>query len=126
MPAGTTRNRKDEINKYIDEARGLGIFMFSAGFFDALIEYPGLPLRHQIGSEIVRRFLVGVAMGLTGLYIFTSKFGRQSGAYINPAVTLVRYRLGDIGLVDAFFMSCFNWQAVASASTWSLCFFQPG
>jgi aquaporin Z len=103
MPQGVVRTWKEEINKYIDEARGLGIFMFSAGFFDAVVEYPGLTLRHQISSALIRRFLVGVAMGLTALYIFTSKFGRQSGAYINPAVNLVRYRLGDIELIDAIF-----------------------
>ena len=80
---------------------GLGLFMVSACFFDAVVEYHGLPLRHALTSALLRRFLVGLAMGLTGLYIFTSRFGRQSGAYINPAVTLVRYRLGDINRRDA-------------------------
>ena len=40
-------------------------------------------------------------MGLTALFIFTSRFGKASGAYINPSVTLVRYYLHDIGLRDA-------------------------
>jgi aquaporin Z len=95
------KNWKAGLRKYIDEARGLGFFMISAAFFDALLQYPGLPFRHFIISAFLRRFLVGLAMGLTALYIFTSKFGKQSGAYINPAVTLVRYRLGDIGFTDA-------------------------
>ena len=94
-------NRTDEFLKYIEEAIGLGLFMVSACFFDALVEYKGLPFRHSLTSALLRRFLVGLAMGLTALYIFTSRFGRQSGAYINPAVTLVRYRLGDIEGIDA-------------------------
>jgi aquaporin Z len=102
------KNWKTELRKYIDEARGLGLFMISAAFFDALFQYPGLPLRHLIASALLRRFLVGLAMGLTALYIFTSKFGKQSGAYINPAVTLIRYRLGDIGFTDAIFYTLFQ------------------
>ncbi len=82
--------------------------MVSASFFDALIEYPGLPFRHIISSALLRRFLVGLAMGLTALYIFTSRFGKQSGAYINPAVTLVRWRLGDISTIDSIFYTIFQ------------------
>ncbi|WP_428328001.1 MIP/aquaporin family protein [Mucilaginibacter sp.] len=99
---------KTELQKYVDEARGLGLFMISAAFFDAFIQYPGLPFRHLIASALLRRFLVGLAMGLTALYIFTSKFGKQSGAYINPAVTLVRYNLGDIGFTDAIGYTIFQ------------------
>ena len=101
-------NRKNEFRKYIDEAIGLGLFMVSACFFDALIEYKGLPFRHQLTSALLRRFLVGLAMGLTALYIFTSRFGKRSGAYINPAVTIVRYRLGDIEKFDALLYITFQ------------------
>lgn len=99
---------KTKLRKYIDEAWGLGIFMFSAGFFDALIEYPGLPVRHYISNSVGRRFLVGLTMGITALYIFTAPFGRKSGAYINPAVTIVRNRLGDINTPDALFYIIFQ------------------
>jgi aquaporin Z len=99
---------KTKLRKYIDEALGLGIFMFSAGFFDALIDYPGLPLRHRLPSELARRFLIGLSMGLTALYIFTSPFGKRSGAYINPAVTIIRYRLGDINRTDGIFYILFQ------------------
>jgi aquaporin Z len=101
-------NWKIETKKYLDEGLGLGLFMVSAGFFDALIEYQGLPLRHIITSSLFRRFLIGLAMGLTALYIFTSKFGTQSGAYINPAVTIIRFRLGDINLAETFFYILFQ------------------
>lgn len=96
------------VRKYFDEALGLGIFMFSAGFFDALVDYPGLPIRQHISSALLRRFLIGLAMGGTALYIFTSRFGRQSGAYINPAVTLIRYRLRQINKSDGFFYMLFQ------------------
>jgi len=102
------KNWKIELRKYIDEGLGLGLFMISASFFDAVVEYPGLPFRHIISSALLRRFLVGLAMGLTALYIFTSRFGIQSGAYINPAVTIVRYRLGDINKTDSLFYTIFQ------------------
>jgi aquaporin Z len=101
-------NQALSVRKYFDEALGLGLFMFSAGFFDALVDYPGLPIRQHIVSALLRRFLIGLSMGLTALYIFTSRFGRQSGAYINPAVTLVRYRLGQINKTDSFFYTLFQ------------------
>jgi aquaporin Z len=102
-----TRERS-KFSKYCDEALGLGIFMFSAGFFDMLIEYPGLPFRQRLHSALLRRFLVGLTMGLTGLYIFTSKFGKASGAYINPSITIVRYWLKDISFWDSFFYMIFQ------------------
>jgi aquaporin Z len=102
------KHGKSEFLKYCDEALGLGIFMFSAGFFDMLIEYPGLPFHQHLHSALLRRFLVGLSMGLTGLYIFTARFGKASGAYINPSITLVRYWLRDISLRDSFFYILFQ------------------
>lgn len=107
-PTHLRTNQNQSVRKYFDEALGLGLFMFSAGFFDALIDYPGLPIRQHISSALLRRFLIGLSMGLTALYIFTSRFGKQSGAYINPAVTLVRYRLGQINKTDSVFYTLFQ------------------
>lgn len=73
-----------------------------------LIEYPGLPFHEHLHSALLRRFLVGLSMGLTGLYIFTSDFGKASGAYINPSITLVRYWLHDISLRDSIFYTIFQ------------------
>jgi len=102
------KKERSEFLKYCDEALGLGIFMFSAGFFDMLIEYPGLPFREHLYSALLRRFLIGLSMGLTALYIFTSRFGKASGAYINPSITLVRYWLHSISLRDAIFYILFQ------------------
>ena len=101
-------NEKTHFAKYLDEALGLGIFMFSAGFFDMLIECSDLPVKQHIPSALLRRLVVGFFMGLTGLYIFTSKFGKASGAYINPSVTWVRYLMGDIDLTDSIFYTVFQ------------------
>lgn len=79
--------------------------MFSAGFFDILIDHPDLWIRQHLGSALIRRFFIGLSMGLTALGIIFSPFGQKSGAYINPAVTLVRYRLGEINLSDCLFYS---------------------
>jgi len=85
------------------EAAELGIFMISAGLFATLLEYPGFPIRQAIDSPLVRRILMGLAMGLTAVGIIYSPWGKQSGAHINPAVTLTFYRLGKIKSWDALF-----------------------
>lgn len=88
---------------YACEGVGLGIFMFSAGLFAALLEYPGSALHHAIASPDLRRLLMGIAMGLTAIGIIYSPLGRKSGAHINPAVTLAFLRLKRIGHHDALY-----------------------
>jgi len=89
--------------EYLMEAAGLGIFMISAGLFATILEYPGSPLRQAISDPFLRRIPMGLAMGLTAVAIIYSPWGKQSGAHINPAVTLTFYRLGKIKPYDAFF-----------------------
>ena len=93
---------------YCYEGLGLGIFMFSAGFFDAMIDHPGLPLRQHIHYAIIRRLLIGLSMGITALFIMNATFGKKSGAHINPAVTLAQYRLRRISGCDAIFYILFQ------------------
>ncbi len=85
------------------EAAGLGIFMMSAAFFVALLQHPSSPVRQMIANDFLRRTLVGAAMGLTAICIIYSPWGKQSGAHINPSVTLTFLRLGKIQPVDALF-----------------------
>jgi aquaporin Z len=89
--------------EYLMEAAGLGIFMISAGVFGTLLEYPGSPVQQAIADPFQRRILMGIAMGLTAIGIIYSPWGMQSGAHLNPAVTLTFFRLGKIEPWDALF-----------------------
>lgn len=89
--------------EYLMEAAGLGIFMISATVVTALLEHPASPLRQAISDPLVRRFLIGVAMGLTAIAIVYSPWGKQSGAHLNPALTFTFFRLGKVKAWDACF-----------------------
>jgi aquaporin Z len=78
---------------YAIEAALLGTFMISACCFVALIEHPSSPVRREIDSTLVRRAMVGAAMGLTALALIYSRPGKRSGALMNPAMTLCFLRL---------------------------------
>jgi len=86
---------------YLIEAWALGMFMISAAFFTILMEHPNLPIRNAIESPILRRFLIGLAMGLTAIALIYSNWGKRSGAHMNPAVTLTNLQLDRIRPTDA-------------------------
>ena len=85
------------------EAAGLGFFMISACVFATLLEYPTSPMRQAIDSPFARRMFMGLAMGLTAVGIIYSPWGKQSGAHINPSITLTFLRLGKVASWDALF-----------------------
>lgn len=89
--------------EYVMEASLLGAFMVSACVFGALYGFPQSPVRQAISSDFLRGLLGGLSMGLTAITIFYSSWGKQSGAHINPAVTLTFFRLGKIKFWDALF-----------------------
>jgi aquaporin Z len=89
--------------EYLIEAGGLGLFMVSAGLFATLLWYPASPLAQAVPDGVARRALMGLLMGLTAILIIYSPWGRQSGAHINPAVTLTFWRLGKVRTWDAVF-----------------------
>ncbi len=103
--AGLLRNHWPE---YLMEAAGLGLFMISAGLCATLLEHPGSPLHQALPSPVLRRALMGAAMGLTAVAIIHSPWGRRSGAHINPAVTLAFLRLGKVRPADAAFYIAFQ------------------
>lgn len=83
------------------EAAGLAVFMISACAFATLLEHPSSPVRQAIANPLLRRVPMGLAMGLTAVGIISSPWGQQSGAHLNPAVTLSFLRLGKIAPGDA-------------------------
>src|SRR5206468_1567210 len=99
-PLGSLRVHWPE---YLMEAGLLGAFMVSACVFGALYEFPHSPVHQAIMSGTLRRFLMGVSMGLTAIAIIYSPWGKQSGAHINPSVTFTFFRLGKVKVWDAIF-----------------------
>src|SRR5262245_43885472 len=87
--------------EYLMEAAGLGLFMLSACLFATLLHHPASPVAQLIQPPLLRRFLIGLAMGLTAISIIYSPWGKQSGAHLNPSVTLTFFRLGKVAPWDA-------------------------
>lgn len=89
--------------EYLMEAAGLGLFMISAAVVTSLLEYPHSPLHQLLPDPVIRRVLIGIAMGVTAIGIIYSPWGKRSGAHLNPAVTVTFLRLGKIRGLDALF-----------------------
>jgi aquaporin Z len=89
--------------EYLMEAAGLGLFMISACMFATLLGHPASPVSQFVDSPLVRRLCMGMAMGVTAVGIIYSPWGQQSGAHLNPSVTLTFFRLGKVAPRDALF-----------------------
>jgi len=89
--------------EYLIEGWALGTFMLSASIVVVLLESRQLPFRELIPSPLIRRMLVGMAMGLTAFGLIYSRWGRRSGAHMNPAVTLAFLRLRLVRPIDGLF-----------------------
>jgi len=89
--------------EYLIEGLCLAAFLVSACTFASLLEYPGSPVHELLPNPLIRRALMGVAMGLTAVTLIYSPFGKRSGAHMNPATTLTFLRLGKIASHDAVF-----------------------
>lgn len=90
------------------EATELGLFMFSACAFTILLYHPSSPVAQMIHDGVIRRLLMGIAMGSTAVAIIFSPLGKRSGAHFNPAVTWTFFRLGKIAAWDAAFYTLFQ------------------
>ncbi len=89
--------------EYLMEAGELGIFMISACTFAVLLGHGQSPVYRAIPNEFLRRVLMGCAMGLTAIAVIYSGWGRQSGAHMNPIVTIAFFRLKKIAGWDSIF-----------------------
>ena len=102
-PLGPIAAWREHWPEYLIEGWALGCFMLSAGVFTVLLESPALPFRAMIPDPFARRAIVGIAMGLTAVCLIYSRWGRRSGAHMNPAVTLSFVRLGLVRPIDGLF-----------------------
>lgn len=94
---------KNHFPEYLIEGAYLGIFMISACTFGVLLEHPCSPIHQAIANPFLRRVLMGIAMGSTAICLIFSPWGKQSGAHMNPSVTLTFFRLGKVKKWDAIF-----------------------
>jgi aquaporin Z len=94
--------------EYLMEAAELGLFMFSACAFTVLLYHPSSPVSQTIHDGVLRRLVMGMAMGSTAIAIIFSPLGKRSGAHFNPAVTWTFFRLGKIEAWDAAFYTLFQ------------------
>jgi len=94
--------------EYLMEAVELGLFMFSACAFTVLLFHPSSPIAQSIHNDVLRRLLMGIAMGSTAIAIVFSPLGKRSGAHFNPSVTWTFFRLGKIEAWDAAFYTLFQ------------------
>src|SRR6516165_3464982 len=58
--------------EYMIEGLCLGMFMISACTLAVVLEHPASPVRMRLANAEVRRFLGGVAMGLTAVLLIYS------------------------------------------------------
>jgi len=83
------------------EAALLGLFMLSACSFVVVLEHPASPVHRALPDALVRRLLMGLAMGSTAVALIYSPWGKRSGAHLNPSVTLTFARLRKVAPRDA-------------------------
>jgi aquaporin Z len=87
--------------EYLIEGALIGGFMVSALAFCVLLEHPASAAHAALPDPVLRRVLMGLAMGGTAVALIYSPWGQRSGAHFNPAVTLTFLRLGKIAPADA-------------------------
>ncbi len=93
---------------YLMEALGLAIFMCSACFFAGELWHTGAFLNTIFKNEMSRNLIMGIAMGLTALFIFYSPLTAASGSHINPVVSLVQLYLGNLSKLNFVFYIIFQ------------------
>src|SRR5215472_14092782 len=89
--------------EYASEGLGLGLFMISACTFGTLLAHPESPVVRLVRNPTLLRTLMGLAMGSTSAALVYSKFGKRSGAHLNPSTTFTFLRLGKVEPIDALF-----------------------
>lgn len=92
---------RSNLGVYAMDGALLGLFMVSACVSVVVLEHPRSPVHAALPSAFTRRALIGLAMGLTAIFLIYSPWGKRSGAFMNPAMVLSFARLGKLSLLDA-------------------------
>ena len=89
--------------EYAMEGALLGGFMIAAGMVGTLLEHPGSAFHASLPVPFLRRVVAGLLMGLTSMALVHTRWGKRSGAHMNPSLTLTFLRLGKVAPWDAAF-----------------------
>lgn len=92
---------RERLGVYAIDGALLGLFMLSACVNVVILEHPASPVHGAIASAPTRRVLIGLAMGLTAVCLTYSRWGKRSGAFMNPAAVVCFVRLGKLSVPDA-------------------------
>ena len=84
------------------------MFMVSASVATVLLYDPRSLAFHLIEYDFWKRALMAVAMAGTAVAIIYSRWGKRSGAHMNPAFTLSFWFMGKINTVDAIYCALFQ------------------
>jgi len=79
----------------------LGCFMVSATGATVLMDATNSRVAQVVTSPLLRRVVIGAAMGATAVILVYCPWGKRSGADFNPAFTVSFLRLGKIKPFDA-------------------------
>ena len=99
---------KKNYGHFLMEGFGLFLFMVSACFFGGILEHQDSNFNIGIPYPKIRLLIMAAAMGTTALVIFLSPLTSPSGAFINPSVTIMRWRLGQLSLEKLIWYSTFQ------------------
>jgi aquaporin Z len=80
----------------VAELAGTGLLVLVGLSLVILMFGAGTPLAALVPNEAVRRLITGFLFGTTGALIALSPLGRESGAHINPVVTVGFWLMGKL------------------------------